>query len=162
MTSPGTWLELMLCFCIEQGNIILKWSNTLQVRKHIKTIHIPVLGFSPFCPVASLKPMFQQNPADRNQPLFLILRANKKLITLTDSVARKHMKEVSNKLQIVPHLTFHAFRRGGCSWAFHKGVAIHHIMAQETWTYDCILWYIASQPSLPSLLTRTFRQHLYM
>ena len=115
----------------DQATIIVKWSKTLQNRKNIKAIYLPVLGSSPLCPVASLRAMYRQYPADRNQSLFLIPRANTRLIPLADSVARKHLKV---RLQIVPHLTFHAFQRAGCTWAFHKGVPIHQIMAQGTWS----------------------------
>ena len=118
----------------QQATIIIKWSKTLQDRRNIKTIYISVLGASPLCPVANLKAMFNTFPADRNQPLFLIPRANGKLVPLTNSVARKHLKQISNRLQIRHPFTFHAFRKAGCTWAFHHGVPIQHLMAQGTWS----------------------------
>ena len=132
----------------EQTTVIIKWSKTIHDRRNIKTIYIPVLGASPLCPVANLKAMFTIFPADKNQPLFLIPRANGNLVPLTDSVARKHLKQIFCRLQVPPPYTFHAFRKAGCTWAFHHGVPIHHLMAQGTWASDCIWRYIASNPSL--------------
>ena len=46
-----------IIFGNDQATIIIKWSKTIQDRTNITTIHIPVLGNSPLCPVASLKSM---------------------------------------------------------------------------------------------------------
>ena len=49
--------------------------------------------------------MFQKYPADKNSPLFLQCRQGS-FIALTDSVARKHLKQVSLLLQIQPPWLF--------------------------------------------------------
>ena len=81
-----------ILFGPEHATVTLKWSKTIQDRKNIKTIYFPVLGSSPLCPAANLN----------NQPLLLIYRVNGKLVLLTDSVARKHLKQISVKLQETP------------------------------------------------------------
>ena len=54
-----------MIFGSNQATIIIKWSKTIQDRKNIKTIHIPVLGNSPLCPVGCLKAMFKKFPAEK-------------------------------------------------------------------------------------------------
>ena len=54
---------------------------------------------------------------------------------LTDSVARKHLKQVSIMLNTPKILTFHDFRRAGATWAFRHGVPVQEIQAQGTWFY---------------------------
>ena len=70
-----------------------------------------------------------------------------KLVPLTDSVARKHLKNASQVLDISPTLRFHAFRRAGASWAFTHGVPLEHIMRHGTWKSDAIWTYLSSSPS---------------
>ena len=101
--------------------MIIKWSKTLQNRQQSRTTSIPNLGQSALCPITALQLVFQQYPADKNSPLFS--QWNKGiLIPLTDSLARKHMKQVSVVLQIQPPLTFHLFRKSATIWAFHNGI----------------------------------------
>ena len=80
-------------------------------------------------------------PASSNDPLFIIPRSTN-LVPLTDSVARKHLKNASIALNISPSLTFHAFRRAGASWAFSHGVLLEHIMRHGTWKSDAIWTYL--------------------
>ena len=109
-----------LIFSESLCTIVVKWSKTLQNRKEIQTISIPVLNNSPLCPVAALKAMFQAYPASRNDPLFPAA-ADRCHVALADSAARKHLKAVSLAMNIVPHLTFHDFRRSGTTFAFLAG-----------------------------------------
>ena len=83
------------------------------------------------------------------------------LVPLTDSVARRHLKQVSTLLGISPHFKFHDFRRAGSTWAFNFGVPLDHIKAHGTWASDCIWRYISlvSQPSLT--VSRAFQLHLH-
>ena len=90
------------------ATILLKWSKTLQIRREVRTIVIPDLGDSPSCPCTLLKAMLRAIPGDSNAPLFSIIQ-KRKIVTLTDSVARKHLKTLASRLQF-PHLTFHMFR----------------------------------------------------
>ena len=85
-------------------------------------------------------------PASPNDPLFTVPRHNN-LVPLTDSVARKHLKNASQVLNISPTLTFHAFRRAGASWAFDHGVPVEHIMKHGTWKSDAIWTYFTSPVS---------------
>ena len=112
------------------ATILLKWSKTLQDRREVRTIVVPNLGASPLCPCTLLRPMFMAVPADNNAPLFSIIRKGK-IVTLTDSMARKHLKMLAAFLQF-PHLTFHMFRKGGTTWAFQHGVSLQDIMAHGT------------------------------
>ena len=70
--------------------------------------------------------MFQQFPADKNSPLFCQWKHGN-LIPLTDSVARKHLKQVSVVLQIQPPLTFHLFRKSATTGTFYNGVPMQEI-----------------------------------
>ena len=110
---------------------IIKWSKTPQDRKSCTTITIPFLASSPLCPVTAVQAMFAAIPASKNDPLFSLLKGGA-VVPLTDSVARKHLKQVSTVLNIHPSLTFHTFRRSATTWAFHNGVPMQHIMHQGT------------------------------
>ena len=69
--------------------LVIKWSKTIQDRKQIVTL--PWLGDSPLCPIKALNAMITSIPANHNDPLFILPRNTHK-VPLTDSVARKHLK----------------------------------------------------------------------
>ena len=71
------------------------------------TITIPDLGNSPLCPIKALISMFHDLPADKNAPLFSIIKKSG-LVTLTESYARMHLKQVSLFLSH-QHLPFTCF-----------------------------------------------------
>ena len=139
--------------------VIVKWTKTLQNRNQMATITIPSLGESPLCPVKALTNMFQEFPADKNSPLFCIIKKST-LLPSTDSIARKHLKQVSSILSISPTLTFHMFRKSATTWAFNKGVPLQDIMQHGTWSSSAVWRYIHSVPSVSSQVSRTFQQHL--
>ena len=140
--------------------LLLKWSKTIQERKSTLTIPLPNLGLSPLCPITAIQKMIQTMPASPNDPLFTINKFNK-LVPLTDSVARKHLKNASIALNISPTLTFHAFRRAGASWAFSHGVPLKHIMRHGTWKSDAIWTYLSSSPSTFSPVSAAFQTALH-
>ena len=139
--------------------IIIKWSKTLQDRCKTTSVAIPALGQSPLCPVVAIRAMFQLFPADVDSPLFQIPVAGS-LVPLTDSIARKHLKQVSTALALAKPLTFHDFRRAGASWAFQHGVPLQNIQAQGTWTSQCVWRYVHTSSSGPSRVADSFRAHL--
>ena len=94
-------LRVVLIFSENHCTIIIKWSKTLQDRQQSCTISIPYLGSSVLCPVTALQAMFCQFPASKDQPLFS-LGKHGSVVPLTDSVARKHLKQVSSLLHIDP------------------------------------------------------------
>ena len=140
--------------------ILIKWSKTIQNRKDMVTIPIPLLGDSPLCPIAALNGMIRLYPVSDNDPLFVIPRA-KTLVPLTDSVARKHLKHISSHLGLPKPLTFHDFRRAGASWAFQNGVPLEYIMKHGTWRSDAIWAYLSSSPTLESPVSRAFKVALH-
>ena len=79
------------------------------------------------CPILALKVMIHKFPGTENSPLFVIPRTAG-LVPLTDSVARKHLKDISRFLCLDKVLTFQDFRRVGAAWAFSNGVPLEHIM----------------------------------
>ena len=105
------------------ATVIIKWSKTIQDRKETRTINIPYLGHSEICPIVALKTMRCHIPGSENDPLFMIKKKGFPMV-LTDSMAPKHLKKVSQLLDIQPPLTFHAFRRAASSWAFQHGVPL--------------------------------------
>ena len=117
--------------------VIVKWTKTLQNRNQMATITIPSLGDSPLCPMKALTNMFQDLPADKNSPLFCITKKSA-VVPLTDSIARKHLKQVSSLLSISPTLTFHMFRKSATTWAFDKGVPLQDIMQHGTWSSSAV------------------------
>ena len=144
-----------------QGAILLiKWSKTLQNRKDIATIPTPLLGDTPLCPIASINHMVRLYPVSYNEPLFVVPRAQT-LVPLTDSVARKHLKDISSHLGLPKSLTFHDVRRAGASWAFQNGVLLEHIMKHGTWHSDAIWRYLSSSPTLESPISRAFKLALH-
>ena len=92
--------------------IIIKWSKTLQDRKKVATVTIPALGASPLCPLNALKKLLHIHPLTDDHPLFIFYKQGRP-VTLTDSMARKHLKHISCLLGLPKHYTFHDFRRGG-------------------------------------------------
>ena len=135
--------------------VIIKWSKTMQNRKDTCTIAIPSLGRSEICPVNALKTMFACLPGTDNDPLFRIYKKGT-VLPLTDSTARKHLKQISSMLEIQPPLTFHAFRRAASTWAFQHGIALEHIQAHGTWKSDAVWAYLRSSPSSSSPVAETF------
>ena len=77
--------------------LLLKWSKIIQNRKDFATISLPDLAGSNLCPILALKVMFARFQGSDNSPVFLIPRS-KGLVPLTDSVACKHLKDISRAL----------------------------------------------------------------
>ena len=90
-----------LIFSQNYCTVIIKWTKTLQDRQHSRTISIPHLGDSILCPIAALQSIFQKFPAEKNSPLFLQFKQGA-FLPLMDSIARKHLKQVSTLLNIHP------------------------------------------------------------
>ena len=101
------------------ASILIKWSKTLQNRVSTTTTVIPSSGDSAFCPIRALRSMLAARQVSSDQPLFLIPSPSQWLV-LTDSRARKHLKQVSQILYLPKAVTFHDFRHGGASWAFSR------------------------------------------
>ena len=99
-------------FGFQRAVIVVKWSKTLQDHVKTTTVDIPYLGASALCPIAALQQMMATYPSHSDSALFQILQG-KTLVPLTDSAARKHLKQVPSLLGLHRSLTFHDFRRGG-------------------------------------------------
>ena len=139
--------------------MVLKWSKTLQDRAKVVTISISALGQSKLCPWRALREMLAATPMDQDLPLFQVPSLTG-AIPLTDSVARKHLKDVSRCLGFQKSFTFHDFRRSGATWAFRHGVSLQDIQAQGTWSSSCVWRYIQVPPSGASTVASSFRTHL--
>ena len=139
--------------------VVLKWSKTMQGRARIATISISALGHSRLCPWTALKDMLDHTSLDQDLPLFQVPSLNG-TIPLTDSVARKHLKDVSRCLGFSKPFTFHDFRPGGATWAFRHGVPLQDIQAQGTWSSSCVWRYIQLPSSDTSPVAASFRTHL--
>ena len=106
----------------ETGAVLLiKWSKTMHNRKDFANISLPDLAGSHLCPILALKVMFQRFPDSENSPVFVLPRS-KGLVALTDSVACKHLKDISWSLGLEKLLTFRDFHRAGAAWAFHHPI----------------------------------------
>ena len=99
---------------------MVKWSKTIHDRVSTATVAIPYLGTSPIYPVFAIKAMLLKRPTQTDEPLFQVSSAGHSKV-LTDSVARKHLKQISSILQLPRSLTFHDFRRGGGDLGIPKG-----------------------------------------
>ena len=121
--------------------LIIKWSKSMQNRQQISTLSLPMLDSSPLCPVAALRSLLLLFPGDSNAPLFEMPRVRTQ-VPLTDSVACRHLHNLSSALHLSPHLTFQDFRRSGATWAFHHGVPLNQIMHHGTWCSDSVWKYI--------------------
>ena len=146
-------------FSQTSATILIKWSKTIQNRQEIKTIVVPSLQNSPICPVQAVQKMLALYPGHDNAPMFQI-PGDSILIPLTDSKARKHLKNLSLLLQITPTLTFHMFRKGGTTWAFNHGVSIENIMQHGTWSSQAVWRYIKSVLTASSPVSRSLQHHL--
>ena len=80
-----------------------------------------MLGQSPLCPNRALTQLLQHLTGTSNDPLFSVSRSYG-AVRLTDSVVRRHLHSVSQKLEVVPPLKFHDFRHSVATWAFNNGV----------------------------------------
>ena len=90
-----------LIFSADTILVVIKWSKTLQNRSDTTTSCIPALGRFPLCPFKAMSLMLHAIPGTANDPLFRIPRASG-LAPLTDFVARKHLKLVSQLLNLPP------------------------------------------------------------
>ena len=99
--------------------------------------------------------MLQIVPGSNNDPLFQIFSAGR-WVPLTDSIARKHLKKVSNFLNVQPTFTFHDFRRAGTSWGFTHGVPLKHLMQHGTWKSNAVWKYISADAAAPSVMSKHF------
>ena len=79
---------------------------------------------------------------------------------LTDSIARKHLKQVSTALSLLKPLTFHDFRSSGASWPFQHGVPIRDIQGQGMVTSQCVCRYVHLPATGASTVAKLFRAHL--
>ena len=75
----------------------------MQDWKQSVTIPLPNLGASNLCPIRAIKNMIQLFPCATSNPWFVILRTSN-IVPLTDSVARKHLKKISNGFSPPPFL----------------------------------------------------------
>ena len=139
--------------------LVVTWSKTVQNRKDFATIPLPDLQGVPLCPVTALKVLFQASPRGPNSPVFMIPR-QKQWVPLTDSVARKHLKDICKALGLHKSLTFHNFRRAGASWAFHHGVPLENIMKHGTWKSDSVWTYLSSSVSATNPVSVAFQREL--
>ena len=115
---------------------------------------------SPLCPNAALNTMTRVYPLSDNEPLFVIARP-RGLLPLTDSVSRKHLKDIFHHLGLTKTLKFHAFCRAGASWAFQNGVTLEHMMKHGTRRSDAIWAYFSSFPALESTVSLEFKAVLH-
>ena len=158
-TIPDSWLLGDVIFGDSGAVLVIKWSKTMQNRKDFTTVSLPDLAGSNLSPIMALRTMFATFKGTDNSPVFLIPR-NKGLVPLTDSVARKHLKDISKALSLSKVLTFHDFRRGGAAWAFSQGVPLEHIMKHGTWKSDAVWTYLSSAVTTTSPVALAFQHAL--
>ena len=101
------------------------------------------------------KTMLHKILGSDNDPFFRIIRQGIPVV-LTYSVARKHLKNVSQLLNIQPHLTFHAFSRAASMWAFQHGVLLEHIQVHDIWKSDRVWSYLKALSVSTSPVLETF------
>ena len=100
--------------------VVVKWYKIMQNRVKVTSIFLSALGQSQLYPWKGLKVMLAFRTLDQALPLFLVpLSAG--AVPLTDSVAKKHLKDISRLLGFQKPFTFHDFRCGGATWAFRHG-----------------------------------------
>ena len=143
-------------------HILVKWSKTIQDRKHIKIPKIPSLGSNPICPVTAIKNLLQITPGSNNSPLFQYKKSTIWL-PLTDNQVRRHFKTILKRLQLHnTTLTFHAFRCSGASFAFNSNVSLQDIQSHGTWTSECIWKYITLDHNASAQVAKNFKNHHYI
>ena len=113
-----------LSFSQQAVVVVFKWSKTLPDRAKVATISLSALGQSTLCPWRALGEKLGGSNLDQDLLLFQV-PSPAGVIPLTDSVAWKHLKDVSRALGFHYTFTFHDFRRGG-----HLG--LQDIQAQGT------------------------------
>ena len=111
--------------------VVLKWSKTLQDGAKFTTIPISALGQSKLCPWRALKEMLACSTLDQDRGLFQVA-SPAGATPLTDSVARKHFKDVSRCLGFHKTFTFHDFRCGG-----PLGLLLIKFPCRTSWPHVC-------------------------
>ena len=84
--------------------LLLSGQRQFRTGKTTFTLPLPHLGASSLCRVNALEEMYHSYPASNNEPLSIITRSTR-LVPLTDSVARKHLKSISVTLDLPKSLT---------------------------------------------------------
>ena len=117
----------------QQGAVLVViWSKTMQNRNEFATIPLPDLQHSSLCLVTALRTLLQAFPGDSNSPVFVIPR-QRKWVPLTDSVARKHVKNICKALGLQKALTFHDSEGLGLLGLSSRGSFGTHY---ETWDLE--------------------------
>ena len=142
--------------------VIIKWSKTIQTRNVVKILKIPQLGSNPICPVKATKNLMAITPGSNNHPLFQF-KSSKGWVPLTDTQVRRNFRIILQKLNLSnSHLTFHAFRRSGATYAFNSNVDLQHIQSHGTWTSECVWKYITLDHQASGQVASTFKKQLYI
>ena len=140
----------------------IKWSKTIQTRNVVKILKIPQLGSNPICPVKATKKLMAITPGSNNHPLFQF-KSSKGWVPLTDTQVRRNFRIILQKLNLSnSHLTFHAFRRSGATYAFNSNVDLQHIQSHGTWTSECVWKYITLDHQASGQVASTFKKQLYI
>ena len=114
------------------GNLVLKWSKTLQNQNEFKVIPLPILGPSPLCPISALQVMCLSIPADGNFRLSCVPQGLG-LIPLTQNKVRKKLRALVSSLGLDPEIhSFHTFRRSEASFAYNNGIGVESVKKQGT------------------------------
>ena len=141
-------MNLVYFFSDAGATVVVKWSETMQDRVSSTTIATPLLGAFALCPVRALK-VHIGCLESRSNSAIISYSAASQWVTLTDSRARKHLKQVLQMLELPQIYTFHDCRWGGATWFFSRGVPIEQIQMQGTWSSSCVWRYIVLPPIRP-------------
>ena len=113
LTVPGTFVLGKLFFQILGPQSLSNGLRPFRIESPPPLLTTTSLGASVLCPIRTLRSMLASRQVHPDE--LLLLQEASQWLTLTDSKAEKHLKKVS---QILDLLTFHDYRERGC----HLGV----------------------------------------
>ena len=159
MTRHTTWAEV----CEKDDGIIvgLKWSKTLQARKGITPIPLPVLKGRIVCPLRTWRIYVRLHPEMENRadvPLLLTTGSggNKPVtIPMLRSMFHKVIRDVG---LMGRKYTPHSLRRGGATYSFSQGVPMQYIKQHGTWQSDTVERYLIKTPLSKTPVVEAFNK----
>ena len=107
----------------------------------VNSPHWPLTVLSKMCAIIQMS----------DCPLFQICKQGH-TVPFPDSVARKHLNQVSGILKLPKTLTFHDCKKGDATWAFRRGIPIKVIQAIDTWSPSCVWKYSSLLLYLPGFI----------
>ena len=117
-------------------------TKTLLFKDRVLSIPIPAILKSILCPVAALKKYMSLEPAQPDDPLFMV-PANGNYQPISGKTANDFFKKCIDFLGLDCRVySMHSFRQSGATFAFHAGAPTQFIKSQGDWASEAYIIYL--------------------